>query len=107
MTKKLTLEQLKALEERVHQLEETVCLAKAKCRVCGAILLILPTTEYVHCKCGQLFGDAGMLLAESLTENPKELEWIHKDGYEKELLMSHLRRDMKAKYPRAFENIPS
>jgi hypothetical protein len=74
-------EQLKALEVRIPELEEMVSLAKAKCRACGTILVILPTTEYVHCKCGELFGDAEMLLAESLAENPKNLEWIDKKGY--------------------------
>jgi hypothetical protein len=44
-----TEERIQRLEARVQQLEEMVSLAKARCKKCGAILVILPTTEYLDC----------------------------------------------------------
>ena len=96
--------QLQGLEERIQQLEEMVCLAKAKCKKCDRTLIILPTTKYLRCDCGELFGDTDILLAESLDETPENLEWIDKAGYERLLLLSHLRREINEKYPRALAN---
>jgi hypothetical protein len=94
-----TAEQIQRLEERVQQLEKMVCLAKARCKKCGSTLLILPTTEYLCCECGECFGDADTLLAGAFDEI-NQLEWISKEGYENQLLMSHLRREVNEKYPR-------
>jgi hypothetical protein len=100
-------QRIRDLEERVLQLEELVSLGKAKCRVCGAVLLILPTTEHVWCtKCNLHFGDAQALLAEPLDCKPDNLEWVNKDGYEITLLLSHVRRDVRAKYPKVLKTIP-
>ena len=100
---------LQKLEERIQELEEMACLAKAKCKNCDAILIILPTTKYLLCNCGELFGDTDTLLAESLHASSERLEWIHKDGYERLLLLDHLRSEINKKYPRALANtrIPS
>ena len=67
-----------------------MCLAKAKCRKCGAVILIMDCEEYVHCSCGELFGDASSLLAGSFDEI-NELDWIDKTGYENLLLLLRLR----------------
>ncbi len=93
-------EQIQRLEERIQQLEQIVCLAKVKCKKCGSTLIILPTTKYVSCKCGELFGDTGPLLAGAFDEI-NQLEWISEEGYENQLLMSHLRREVNRKYPRS------
>ncbi len=92
---------LRKLEERIQQLEEMVCLAKAKCKKCGRTLIILPTTEYLRCDCGKFFGDSDALLEQSLDDTGDILEWIDKAGYERVLLLSHLRREINNKYPRA------
>ena len=92
-------EAIQRLQERVQELEEMVCLAKAKCQKCGGILIILPTTSYLHCKCGELFGDVGSVLAGAFDQTNR-LEWISKEGYENQLLMSHLRRQINDKYPK-------
>jgi hypothetical protein len=101
--------QLRKLEERIQELEEMVCLAKAKCKDCGATLIILPTTKYLRCDCGEYFGDADILLSQPLNAAPANLEWIHKAGYEKVLLLSYLRREINEKFPRVLANtrIPS
>jgi hypothetical protein len=100
---------LQKLEERIQGLEEMMCLAKAKCKNCDAVLIVLPTTKYLHCDCGEMFGDTNILLAEPVGASPVRLEWIHKDGYERLLLLDHLRSDINKKYPRVLANtrIPS
>jgi hypothetical protein len=92
-------EQIQMLEERIQQLEEIVCLAKVRCKKCGSTLIILPTTKYVACKCGELFGDAFAVLGGAFDEI-NALEWISEEGYENQLLMSHLRTEVSRKYPR-------
>jgi hypothetical protein len=72
-------------------LEDSACLAKAKCKKCGTDIVILDFNEYVSCDCGELFGDAGPLLAGQFDEI-NQLEWINKDGYENVLLLERLRR---------------
>jgi hypothetical protein len=96
--------QVQKLEERVQELEEMVSLAKAKCRSCGAIFIILPTTKYVMCQCGERFGDAHMLLGEPLEANPENIEWVNKDGYERDLLLCHVRSEINRTFPRALAN---
>ena len=98
MKRPISTKRLQMLEERVQQLEDMVCLAKAKCKKCGATLVILPATQYLSCSCGELFGDVAPLLA-GVFDDINRLEWISKEGYEKELLMSYLRRDVNTKYP--------
>jgi hypothetical protein len=100
MEQTISIKRVQMLEERVQQLEEMVCLAKAQCKKCGATLVILPTTQYLSCACGELFGDVTALLAGDFDEINR-LEWISKEGYEKELLLGYLRRDVNTKYPAA------
>jgi hypothetical protein len=82
---------LQELERRIQRLEESACLAKAKCKKCGSDIVILDFNEYVSCDCGELFGDAGPLLAGQFDEI-NQLEWINKNGYENVLLLGRLRR---------------
>jgi hypothetical protein len=98
MKRTTSIKRLQILEERVQQLEEMLCLAKAKCKKCGATLVILPATQYLSCACGELFGDVAPLLG-GVFDDINRLEWINKDGYEKELLMDYLRREVNSKYP--------
>lgn len=93
-----TEEQIQRLQERVQQLEEMVCLAKAKCKKCGAILVILPTTKYLSCTCGEIFGDVGPLLT-GFFDEINQLEWISMEGYTNQCLMHHLRREVNEKHP--------
>jgi hypothetical protein len=93
-----TEERIQRLEARVQQLEEMVSLAKARCKKCGAILVILPTTEYLDCACGEIFGDVGALLT-GFFDEINQLEWISMEGYANQCLMHYLRREVNEKYP--------
>jgi hypothetical protein len=98
---------LETLGERIQQLEEMVCVAKARCRKCDNIFIIMPATKHLYCeRCHIHFGDIKMVLFEHPDDMHENLEWIHKDGFERNLLLSYLRRDIKNKYPRALANIP-
>lgn len=98
---------LETLGERIQQLEETVCIAKARCKQCDNIFIVMPATEHLYCeRCHIHFGDIEMVLCENPDDMHESLEWIHKDGYERNLLLSHLRSDIKRKFPRALLNIP-
>jgi hypothetical protein len=95
-------ERLKKLEERVQELEALLSLARVKCLTCGEVMIVMPTTKYLGCNCGELFGsaaDAMGSIGQSSIEAPG-LEWIDIAGYENQLLMSHLRSEIGQKYPR-------
>lgn len=84
-------EKLRELEKRIQRLEESVCLAKGKCKKCGRCIVILDVEECVSCECGELFGNAGRLLM-GVFDEVNQLEWINKTGYENSLLLGCLRR---------------
>lgn len=88
------------LEARILRLENSVCLAKGKCKKCGSDIFILDADSYVRCDCGELFGDAGSLLAGTFDEI-NHLEWVDKSRYENLLLLGRLRRRFPVKKPAA------
>jgi hypothetical protein len=93
--------------ERIQELEQLACLGKARCKKCGFVFTVLPSVKYLHCRnCRERFGDVHELLLSPIDEMPENLEWIHKDGFERTLLLSYLRSDIKSKYPRVLMNIP-
>jgi hypothetical protein len=98
---------LETLGERIQQLEEMVCIAKARCKKCDNVFIIMPATKHLYCeRCHIHFGDTKMVLFENPDDMHESLEWIHKDGFERDLLLSHLRSEIKRKFPRALLNIP-
>jgi hypothetical protein len=97
---------MKNLDERLRRIEERLSLAKIRCRACDEEILILSENELIRCSCGEFFGDARVLLAENMKESPENLEWMNKDGYEKELLFSYVRRQVRNSFPRILSNIP-